>query len=79
MQRLGWVSYLVNFRSPPLQILRRSSVENREENDNTSDRDRAVESGAQDEVISPPPGRLLSLDEQAEKQADDSPTAIVGP
>lgn len=68
----------MDFRTPPLELFRDTSVEQGKKDDNTSDGDRAVQRGAKHEVVAPPPDRLPPLDDEPEKQAHDGPASVIG-
>lgn len=67
----------MDFRTPPLKLLRDTSVEKGKEDDDAGDGDRAVQRGAEHEVVAPPPDPLPLLDDEPEKQAHDGPAAVV--
>lgn len=69
--------YLVDFRTPPLELFRDTSVEQGKEDNDAGDGDRAVQCGAKHEVVAPPPDRLPPLDDEPEEQAHDGPAAVV--
>lgn len=68
----------MDFRTPPLKLFRDTSVKQGKEDDDAGDGDRAVQRGAEHEVVAPPPDPLPPLDDEPEKQAHDGPAAVVG-
>lgn len=68
----------MHFGTPPRKLLGGTGVENGKEDDDAGNGDGAVEGGREDEVVATPPFAGTALHEEAEKQADDGPTAVVG-
>lgn len=70
-------AHLVHVRPPPGEVVRAARVKHREEDEDASDGDRAVERRAEDKVVPLPPVVLAPADPEAEDQADDGPAAVV--
>lgn len=63
--------------TPPFKGFRSTSVEERKEDDNTGNGDRAIQGRAEHKVVPSPPDRLPPLDKQAKQQAHNRPTPVV--
>lgn len=72
------LNYLVDFRPPPGNLLRRSCIEDGEEDQDASSGYRTVKCGTEDKVVLLLPLPVAPLDPEAEDETHDGPAAVVG-